>query len=226
MDALSSLYPKLSPGGYVIIDDYRRSKHVAQRSTTPREPRRRRGAAHGRLECRLLETVGASPRRPRTIRHRHRATRVSRGCRRRSSSRRRLVVVFCVAVTLVALAWLYPQAFADANRQARANAALDYVDRELGGGNSVLPDQSIAIEARGRIPRTTGSRSPSESRRRAGANSPRRTRSTRTCSTFSFPAAGATAPWVLCFACDRTRLRGCRGRWEDEGGLAILRRPV
>jgi len=53
---------------------------------------------------------------------------------------------------LVALAWLYPHAFADANRSARANARLDNIDRALGGGNSVLPAQAIAMEARGRIP--------------------------------------------------------------------------
>ena len=45
-----------------------------------------------------------------------------------------------------------PGRFADANHEARANARLDYVDRELGGGNSVLPAQAIAIEARGHIP--------------------------------------------------------------------------
>ena len=53
---------------------------------------------------------------------------------------------------LVALAWLYPTRLRARERTARANARLDAVDRQLGGGNSVLPEQAIAIEARGRIP--------------------------------------------------------------------------
>ena len=55
---------------------------------------------------------------------------------------RRLVVVFCVAVTLVALVVRYPDAFRDANDTARENAALDLVDRDVGAGNSVFPDQA------------------------------------------------------------------------------------
>ena len=46
---------------------------------------------------------------------------------------------------LVAVAWLYPHAFANANRAARANARLDNIDRALGGGNSVLPAQAMRI---------------------------------------------------------------------------------
>jgi len=62
------------------------------------------------------------------------------------------VVAFCIVVTLVALVVRYPDAFRAANEAARANARLDNLDRYLGGGNSVLPDQSIALEAKGWIP--------------------------------------------------------------------------
>ena len=65
---------------------------------------------------------------------------------------RRLVVLFCAAVLLVALAVRYPDAFHDANETARANAALDQVDRAVGAGNSVFPDQALLVEARGLIP--------------------------------------------------------------------------
>ena len=64
---------------------------------------------------------------------------------------RRLVVLFCIAVTLVALVVRYPDAFHDANETARANAALDLVDRDIGAGNSVFPDQRLLVEARGLI---------------------------------------------------------------------------
>ena len=138
-----------------------------------------------------------------------------------------MVVLFCVGVMLVALVWLYPQAFADANREARANAALDQVDRELGGGNSVLPSQAIAVEARGRIPEdetfTVAVGEPRASWSELAIPDtlenymryfllPRR----------SFP----DAPWILCFACDRSAFPGATPVWEDaEEGLAILRRP-
>ena len=64
---------------------------------------------------------------------------------------RRLVVLFCVAVT-VGAAGSTPPVFVDVNQQARSNASLDYVDRELGAGNSVFPDQQSLLEARGWIP--------------------------------------------------------------------------
>lgn len=141
---------------------------------------------------------------------------------------RRLVVLFCVGVTLVALAWLYPQAFAEANRSARANARLDYLDREVGGGNAVLPDQAIAIEARGRIPEdatfTVAVGAPLESWSELAIPDtlenymryfllPRRT--------------SDDARWILCFACDRSAYPNAQAVWEDaENGLSILRRPA
>jgi hypothetical protein len=128
---------------------------------------------------------------------------------------------------LAAVAWLYPQAFVDANRAARANATLDPVDRALGGGNSVLPAQGIAIEARGWIPEGAAF-SVAVGEPRASWSSlaipdtlenymryfllPRRT--------------SDDVPWVLCFACDRAAYPGATPVWEDvEEGLAILRRP-
>lgn len=135
--------------------------------------------------------------------------------------------MFCVGVMLVSLAWRYPQAFADANRTARANARLDYVDRELGGGNSVLPAQAIAIEARGRIPEgdtfTVATGEPREGWSELAIPDslenymryfllPRRT--------------SADARWIVCFACDRGAYPDAQPVWEDpEDGLAILRRP-
>jgi hypothetical protein len=138
----------------------------------------------------------------------------------------RLVVLFCVGVMLVALAWLYPRAFADANHEARANARIDYVDRELGGGNSVLPAQAIAIEGRGRVPErdtfTVAAGPPREGWSSLAipdtlANYMRY---------FLLPRRmTADAPWIFCFACDRSAYPGAQPVWEDkENGLAILRR--
>jgi hypothetical protein len=140
----------------------------------------------------------------------------------------RIVVLFCVGVMLVALAWLYPPAFADANHESRASARLDYVDRELGGGNSVLPAQAIAIESRGRIPeRDTFT---------VAAGEPREGWSSLAIPDtlenymryFLLPRRmTAEAPWILCFACDRSAYPGAQPVWEDsDNGLAILRRPT
>jgi len=128
---------------------------------------------------------------------------------------------------LVALAWLYPQAFADANREARANARLDQVDRELGGGNSVLPAQAIAVEARGLIPEgDTFTVAVGEPR---GSWSSLAIPDTLESYMRYFLLPRRTspdAPWILCFACDRSAYPGAAPVWEDaEEGLAILRRP-
>jgi hypothetical protein len=140
----------------------------------------------------------------------------------------RLVVVFCVGVTLAALAWRYPQEFADANRSARANAALDHTDRELGGGNSVLPAQAIAIEGRGRIPErdtftvAVGERQEDWSVLADPGSLENYMRY------FLLPRrTNPDAPWIICFACDRSAYPNAQPVWEDEeNGLAILRRPA
>ena len=133
--------------------------------------------------------------------------------------------MFCLAVTVGAVVVLWPDAFADANRTARANAALDYVDRQIGGGNSVLPDPAIVIEAQGRI-------APDETFLVA-VGDPQ-----EGWSELSTPDAIATfmrsvllprreavdAPWILCFGCDRGAYPGAEPVWEDEEGLSILRR--
>jgi len=139
----------------------------------------------------------------------------------------RIVVLFCVAVMVVAVVWLYPKAFAQANRTARANVQLDNVDRQLGGGNSVLPDQAIAIEARGRIPThgtfavAVGPRQPEWSVLADPGSLENYMRY------FLLPRRiNPSAPWILCFACDRSAFPGAQPVWEDSAeGLAILRRP-
>lgn len=134
------------------------------------------------------------------------------------------MVAFCVATTVIAVAIRGPEAFADANRQARANAALDWVDRQVGAGNSILPDQSVAIEARGRI--------PVDSTFRVDVGTPQ-----ESWSELSTPDALDTymryfllprrpsdaAPWVVCFACDRSAYPSAELVWEDEEGVSILR---
>jgi hypothetical protein len=140
----------------------------------------------------------------------------------------RFVVVFCVVATLVALAVRYPHSFADANRVARANAALDYLDREFGGGNSILPDQSIALEARGWIP-ARGTFTVAVGRRRPGWPALATQASVDTyLRSFLLPRRPSeAAPWVICLGCDHSDYPGATTVWEDPSqGLAILRRAT
>ena len=128
---------------------------------------------------------------------------------------------------VVATAWLYPRAFGDADAAARANGRLDNIDRELGGGNSVLPAQAIAIEARGRIPDrgtfavAVGPRQPGWTVLADPASLENYMRY------FLLPRkTDPAAPWILCFACDPHAYPGARAVWEDaDQKLSILRRP-
>jgi len=59
MVALRSLYPKLSVGGYVIVDDYHAVPRVqGGRGRIPHRARNRRRVASGRLDLPLLASVG------------------------------------------------------------------------------------------------------------------------------------------------------------------------
>ena len=137
---------------------------------------------------------------------------------------RRLVVAYWLLVVLVALVVRYPEAFRDANQSAQANAALDLLDREAGGGNSVIPDQRLLFEARGLIPPDetfaiafgepqegwTDLTVPFAETYLRGFLLPRR--------------IASDSPWVLCFSCDRASYPGAAVVWEGEDGLSILKR--
>jgi hypothetical protein len=133
-------------------------------------------------------------------------------------------VVFCVAVTLVALAVRYPAAFQDANDQARANAALDLIDRKVGAGNSVFPDQQLLVQALGLIPEdesfaaAVGPPQPGWTALTADSAEP-------FLRSFLLPRRiDPNAPWIVCLACDRSAYPGADAVWEGEDGLSILRR--
>jgi hypothetical protein len=137
---------------------------------------------------------------------------------------RRLVVALCVAVTIVALAVRYPDAFHDANETAEANAALDLVDRELGAGNSVFPDQRLLVEARSLIPANesfavaAGDPQPGWTELTAGSAEP-------FLRYFLLPRRlDPDARWIVCVGCDRSAYSGARTIWEGDNGLSILRR--
>ncbi len=137
---------------------------------------------------------------------------------------RRLVVAFCVAVMVVALVVRFPDAFRDANDTARANAALDLVDRDVGAGNSVFPDQRLLVEARGLIPPNAsfavavGDPQPGWTELTAGSAEP-------FLRSYLLPRRlDPNGPWIVCLACDRDAYPGADAVWEGDDGLSILRR--
>jgi hypothetical protein len=114
----------------------------------------------------------------------------------------RVGVVLVVAVVLGAVVVLYPKAIADAGREADANSALSYSDREIAGGNSVVADQSAVYAARALIPKdatyhvavSPGYTGGSELTRGFVESYYRY---------FLMPRRPVDdAPWVICYGCD------------------------
>lgn len=134
------------------------------------------------------------------------------------------MVAYWLVVVLVAVVVRYPETFRQANLSARENAALDQLDREVGGGNSVIPDQRLLFEARGWI--------PEDGTFAVAMGAPRQSWSDLTVPFaetylryFLLPRRSAPdAPWILCFACDRSGFPGATVAWAGQDGLSILRR--
>jgi len=140
------------------------------------------------------------------------------------ADRRRLVAIAVwLALALGLVVVRFPQSFADANRTARANASLDLVDRAIGGGNSVVPDQGLLLEARARIP-------PDETfrvalgERQTGWSDLTAPFAETFATFFLLPRrTDPDAEWILCFACERAEFPAADAVWEGEYGLSLLR---
>jgi hypothetical protein len=143
----------------------------------------------------------------------------------RAAGLRGLVIAYWLGVIVVAIVVRYPDAFRDANDSARANAALDLIDRQMGGGNSVIPDQGLMIEARGRIP-TDGTFAVAVGESQEAWTDLTATFAETYARYFLLPRRAAPgAPWVLCLACDRGAHPGAEAVWEGDDGMALLRIP-
>jgi hypothetical protein len=129
-------------------------------------------------------------------------------------------------VIVLAVIVRYPDAFRRANSTARANASLDLLDREVGGGNSVIPDQRVLLEARERIP-SDGTFSVAVGERRAGWTDLTAPYAETYLRYYLLPRRIASdARWIVCFACDRASFSDATVVWKGDNGLALLRRPA
>jgi len=141
-----------------------------------------------------------------------------------TADRVRLVVMAVwLVVALGVVVVRFPDAFGDANRTARANAALDHLDREIGAGNSVVPDQSLLVEARGRIP-PHGTFRVAVGERQDGWTDLTAPFAETYATYFLLPRrTEPDALWILCFACDRAEFPAASVVWEGDDGLSLLR---
>lgn len=137
---------------------------------------------------------------------------------------RRLAVLACVAVLVVALVDLYPDAVRQAGARAKSNASLSYADREFAGGNSVVADQGGLYQARGLI--------PPDGWYQVSVGTPVEGWTELTAPFVAWFARyfllprrqSDDAPWILCYACDPVEHAGFETVWTGSDGISILRR--
>ena len=133
-------------------------------------------------------------------------------------------MAFCVAVTVVGVLIQLPGVLRDAHRDARKYVGLSYADREVGGGNSVVVDQTAVYVFRALIPKDETFEVL------VGEPQPDWSNLTQTSTLDWFRAdlvprrIEAGAPWVICYACDRAAVGEATVMWEGRGGISLLRR--
>lgn len=137
----------------------------------------------------------------------------------------RVGVVLLVVLTAATAAWRFPGAMADLGREASANSALSYSDREIAGGNDVVEDQAAVYEARARIPSTATYHVAVADE--FEAESPLTVPYVASYYlSFLVPRRQVEdAPWVVCYGCDLTAYGpGAEVVWTNGAGISIVRR--
>jgi hypothetical protein len=134
----------------------------------------------------------------------------------------RLGVIVCVIVAAVLGVVYFVKAFDELGDAATTNAAMNFDDREFGGGNSIVADKSALYEARARIPENetyrllTGSSVGGETELTAEFVD-------QFARYFLMPRRPTpNAPWIICYACDIDALGPVRVAWDNGNGISIL----
>jgi hypothetical protein len=132
-------------------------------------------------------------------------------------------VLFLVTTVVVAVAIVYPQVLRELGRDASANSALSYADREIAGGNGIVVDQAAVYAARALI--------PADARYHVAVgdgyvgSTLTRDHVAGYFRYFLMPRRPAeAASWVVCYGCDRSEY-GDRAEvvWTDGDDLSIVK---
>ena len=127
-------------------------------------------------------------------------------------------MALCVAITLVVGLVYFAKAVDKLGTDATVNAEASTDDRELAGGISLGLVQEALAEARGLIPERAAYRL---------VVGPDATNIGQFARYFLMPRRPtADARWVLCYACDLSRLGDDLDVvWQDDTGIAVGRLP-
>jgi hypothetical protein len=133
-----------------------------------------------------------------------------------------VIVVLCLALTLLVAGIRYVKALSQLGDTASANSSLSFDDREIAGGNSIVVDQLAAYQARALIPATDsysvvvgpGLRDATELTKDHIGGWLRY---------FLMPRRPEDdARWVICYGCDPATLGNrYEVRWRDDNGISI-----
>jgi hypothetical protein len=136
----------------------------------------------------------------------------------------RVGVVACVVVVTALGLWYLVRAVDRLDDAAGANAALNYDDREFGGGNSLVVDKRALYEARSLIPKD-GSYRVVAGPGVEGATDLTEPYIDQFARYFLMPRRpDPGAAWIICYGCDPAGLeRPASTVWDNGAGISILR---
>lgn len=136
----------------------------------------------------------------------------------------RFGVVGCVVLATALAAFYFARAVDRLDDAADRNAALNFDDREFGGGNSLVVDKRALYEARGLIPED-GSYRIVSGPRVEDATELTEPYIDQYARYFLMPRRpDPEAKWLLCYGCDPAELeQETHAVWDGGGGISILR---
>lgn len=136
----------------------------------------------------------------------------------------RFGVVACVVIATALAVLHFFRAVDRLHEAAEANAALNFDDREFGGGNSLVVDKGALYEARGLIPKN-GSYRIVPGPRVEGATELTEPYIDQFARYFLMPRRpDPGAEWILCYGCDPADLeQATQVVWDGGAGITIRR---
>ncbi|MER3412550.1 MAG: hypothetical protein C4305_09830 [Thermoleophilia bacterium] len=136
----------------------------------------------------------------------------------------RLGVALCVAAAVLVALVYFPRALDCLDAKASENAALNFDDREVGGGNALSVDKDVLYEARALIPPRASYRFFTGPRLHSSnpLTAPHIGEFARF---FLMPRRpDDEARWIICYGCDLGSLGGrFHLLWQGQPGMAVGR---